>query len=87
VTTVTNQNYIHEEIKSRLNSRNICYHAVKNILSSHPIFKNVNIKIYKTIILPPVLHGCETWSLTLKDRESSKTGCCGEYMDLRNRKL
>ena len=25
------------------------------------------IKIYKTIILPVVLYGCETWSLTLKD--------------------
>jgi hypothetical protein len=27
--------------------------------------KNVNIRIYKTIILPVVLYGCETWSLTL----------------------
>jgi hypothetical protein len=27
--------------------------------------KNLKIKIYKTIILPVVLHGCETWSLTL----------------------
>jgi hypothetical protein len=26
--------------------------------------KNVKIKIYRTIILPVVLHGCETWSLT-----------------------
>jgi hypothetical protein len=51
-------------------------------LSSHPIFKNANIKIYKTIILPPVLHEYETWSLTLKDWGSLKTGCCGEYLDL-----
>jgi hypothetical protein len=28
--------------------------------------KNLKIKIYKTIILPVVLHGCETWSLTLR---------------------
>jgi hypothetical protein len=27
--------------------------------------KNLNIKIYKTVILPVVLYGCETWSLTL----------------------
>ena len=27
-TTVTNQNYIYEEIKGRLNSRNTCYHSI-----------------------------------------------------------
>jgi hypothetical protein len=27
---------------------------------------NLKIKIYKTIILPVVLYGCETWSLTLR---------------------
>jgi hypothetical protein len=30
--------------------------------------KNVKIKIYKTIILPVVLYGCETWSLTLREK-------------------
>jgi hypothetical protein len=34
-------------------------------LSSRLISKNLNIKIYKTVILPVVLYGCETWSLTL----------------------
>jgi hypothetical protein len=29
--------------------------------------KNPNIKIYKTAILPVVLYGCETWSLTLRE--------------------
>jgi hypothetical protein len=29
--------------------------------------RNVKIKIYKTIILPVVLYGCETWSLTLRE--------------------
>jgi hypothetical protein len=28
--------------------------------------KHLNIKIYRTIILPVVLYGCETWSLTLR---------------------
>jgi hypothetical protein len=64
--TVTNQNFIHEEIKSRLNSGNACYHAVQNILSSG-LSKNVKITIYKTIILPVVLYGYGTWSLTLKE--------------------
>jgi hypothetical protein len=35
-------------------------------LSSRLLSKNLKIKIYKTIILPVVLYGCETWSLTLK---------------------
>jgi hypothetical protein len=29
--------------------------------------KNLRIRIYKSIILPVVLYGCETWSLTLKE--------------------
>jgi hypothetical protein len=57
---------IQEEIKRRLNSGNACYHSVQNLLSSHLLSKNLKIKIYKTIILPVVLYGCETWPLTLR---------------------
>jgi hypothetical protein len=66
-TTVTNQNLIQEEIKRRLNSGNACYHSVKNLLSSRLLSKNIKIRIYKTIILPVVLYGCETWPLTLRE--------------------
>jgi hypothetical protein len=66
-TTLTNQNDIHEENKSRLNSGNACYYSVQNLLSSLLISKNLKIKIYKTVILPVVLYGCETWSLTLRE--------------------
>ena len=52
---------------SRLKSGNACYHSVQNILSSRLLSKNVKIKIYSTIILPVVLHECETWSLTLRE--------------------
>jgi hypothetical protein len=65
-TTLTDQNCIHEEIKSRLNSGNACYHSVQSFLSSRLLSGNVKVKIYKTIILP-VLYGCETWSLTLRE--------------------
>jgi hypothetical protein len=64
-TTLTNQNNIHDEIKSTLNSGNACYYSVQNLLSSRLISKQLKIKIYKTVILPVVLYGCETWSLTL----------------------
>jgi hypothetical protein len=65
VMTLTNQNDIHDKIKSRLNLGNACCYSVHNLLSSHLISKNLKIKIYKTVILPIVLYGCETWSLTL----------------------
>jgi len=58
-TTLTNQNSIPEEIKSRLRSGNACYHSVKNLCSSRLLSKNLKIKIYRTIILPVVLYGCE----------------------------
>jgi hypothetical protein len=38
-----------------------------NLLSSSLLSKNVKIKIYRTIILPVVLYGCESWSLTLRE--------------------
>jgi hypothetical protein len=65
--TVTNQNLIQEEIKRRLNSGNACYHSVQNLLSSRLMSKNLKTRIYQTIILPVVLYGCETWSLTLRE--------------------
>ena len=66
-TTLTNQNSIQEETKSRLKLGNACYHSVQNLLSSNLLSKNLKIKIYRTIILPVVLYGCETWSLTLRE--------------------
>ena len=36
-------------------------------MSSRLLFKNLKIRIHKTIILPVVLYGCETWSLTLRE--------------------
>ena len=67
-TTPTNQNFIHEEIKSRLKSGNACYHSEQNLLSSSLLSKSVKIKTFRSIIiLPVVLYGCETWSLTLRE--------------------
>jgi hypothetical protein len=43
------------------------YVMVQRLLSSSLLPKNLNIKIYITIILPVVLYGCETWSLTLRE--------------------
>jgi hypothetical protein len=66
-TTVTNQDLIQEKIKRRLKSGSACYHSVQNLVSSRLLSKNLKIRIYKTIILPAVLYGCETCSLTLRE--------------------
>jgi hypothetical protein len=70
--TLTDLNSIQEEIKSRLKLRNACYHSVQNLLSSRLQSKNLKIKIYRTKILPVVLYGCETWSLTLREERRLK---------------
>jgi hypothetical protein len=66
-TTLTKQNSAQEEIKRRLKSGNACYNSVQNILCSGLLSKKLKINIYTTIILPIVLYGCETWSLTLRE--------------------
>jgi len=63
----TNQNSIAKEIKRRMRSGNVCYHSVQNILSSRLLSKNLKFKIYRTIILPVVLYGYKTWSLTSRE--------------------
>ena len=65
-TTLKNQNSIHEEIKSRMKSGNACCHSAQNLLSSSLLSKNMKVNIYRTVILPVVLYGSETWSLTLR---------------------
>ena len=101
-TTLTNQNSIAEEIKSRLRPGNACYHSVQNLLSYGLLSKNLKIKIYRTVIFPVVLYGCETWSLTLREERKPrvfenmvlrrifgprKGGETGEWMRLHNEEL
>jgi len=54
-------------IKSKVQSGNACYHSEQNLLSSNLLSKTLMIKIYRTVILPFVLCGCDTWSLTLRE--------------------
>jgi hypothetical protein len=64
---VTNQYFIQEEIKRRLNSSNACCHSVQNPMSSHMLSTNLKVRIYQIIILTVVLYGCKTWSLMLRE--------------------
>jgi len=58
-TILTNQKSIPEEIKSRLKLGDTYYYSVQNLLLTRLLSKNLKIKIYRTIILPVVLYGCE----------------------------
>jgi len=75
---------------------------VQNLLSSSLLSKNLKIKIYRNIILPVVLYGCETWSLTLREERrlrvfenrvlrrifgSKRDKVTGEWRKLHNEKL
>jgi hypothetical protein len=100
--TLTNQSAIHEEIKTRLYSGNAGYHLVQNLFSSRLLCKNVKVKVNRTITLPVVLYGCETWSLTLREEHmlrvlenmvlrrifgSKRDEATGEWRRLHNEKL
>ena len=60
---ITNQNSIQDKIKCTLKARKLML-LVQILLSSRLLLKNLKIKIYKTIILPVLLYGCETRPLT-----------------------
>ena len=82
-TALTDQNCVQGEIKSRLQSgnvwyslvqnvwynlvQNVWYNLVQNIWSSSLLYKNIKIKIHRTVILLVVLYGCETWFLILRE--------------------
>ena len=75
---------------------------MQNLLSSSLLSNYIKIKIYRTIFLPVVLYGCETWSLTLKEERRLRVfknrvlrrifgprrgGVTGEWRKLHNEEL
>ncbi|KAJ4439424.1 hypothetical protein ANN_07548 [Periplaneta americana] len=67
--TATNINDTREEIKRRINIGNACYYSFEKLLSSSLLSKNLKVRIYKTVISPVVLYGCETWPLNLREEQ------------------
>jgi hypothetical protein len=85
-TNLTNQNSIQEEIKSRLKSGNAGCHFVQNRLSSSLLSKDIKINTCRTITLPIVLYGCETWLLTFREERRgriSESRVLRQYLGLR----
>ena len=74
---------------------------MQNFLSSRLLSKNTKIKIYRTIVLPLVVYGCETWLLTLREErrlrvfedrvlrifEPKRDEVTGEWRKLHNEEL
>ena len=50
-----------------MNKGNACYYSLEENVLSRLLSKKLKVNTYKTIILPVVLYGCETWSLTLRE--------------------
>jgi hypothetical protein len=50
-----------------MSSVNASYHSVQNLLSSRLLSKSIKLQIWKTIILPLILCGCENYCLTLRE--------------------
>jgi hypothetical protein len=101
-TTLTNQNSIQEEIKSRLKFGECLLSFGAGSSVFHFAIKNTKIKIYRSIILPVVLYGCETWSVTMREEHRLRVfenrvlrsifgpkrgGATGEWRRLHNEEL
>jgi len=86
-TTVTNQNYIHEEIKRRLKLGNAWYNSVLS-LSSSPLLSEILKTKWTNLQFICFLHGCESWSPTLREHSLryTRTGCWWKGLDPQGRK-
>jgi hypothetical protein len=65
---ITKKNEIGEEIKTRIAAGNRCCYGLQHLFRSRTVSRIVKIKIYKTILKPSVMFGCEAWSMREKDK-------------------
>jgi hypothetical protein len=71
--TINDENDISEEIKLRTTLGNRCCFALHKVLRSKSLSWNTKVTVYKTIIRPIVMYGCETWTLTEKHEKTLNT--------------
>jgi hypothetical protein len=56
----------------RITTGNRCYYGLQHLFKSRTGSRIVKIKIYKTILKPIVMFGCEAWSMTEKGKKKGK---------------
>jgi hypothetical protein len=62
-TLITQNNEIQEEIKARIHASNRCYFGLNKLFKSRMLSKRLKVQLYRTLIRPVVMYGCETWTL------------------------
>lgn len=65
--TVTDTNDREDEIEIRIQNTLRCSAALHPVLSSKLLSRRTKIRIYKTLVRPILLYGCEAWTLTQKE--------------------
>jgi hypothetical protein len=61
---ITSGNNHERDIKARMAAGNRCYYALSKIMKSREISKSTKLKIYRTLIIPIVMYGCEGWTMS-----------------------
>jgi len=68
--TVTDNNIVAEDIKSRIKSANITYFQTRPLFSSRPLSWAAKLALYKTLVKPVLLFSAEAWTLTDRDKKA-----------------
>ena len=67
---VTNTSEVETEIKAMIIAGNKCYHALGHKLKKRYVTDSLRVGLYKTITRPIVTCGAESWTLTIKWKET-----------------
>ena len=67
--TVTKEGGGTEDIKKRLSKAQGAFYNLKKIWNTRSIGRNTKIKLFKTLVRPVLLYGCEAWKLTAAEEK------------------
>jgi hypothetical protein len=78
---ITNDSYIHDEIKRRISLGNATMAKLTKIMKDSGVSHNTKVKLVQTIVFPAMLYGCESWTLRKADKRKLR-GRCIQAMDM-----
>ena len=68
-TTVTKEGSGTEDVKKRLSKAQGAFFNLKKIWNTQSIGRNTKIKLFKILVRPVLLYGCEAWKLTVDEEK------------------